>query len=408
MSQLVFTEADLQRNLKVYGWVRMLSARVFLPLIAIYLSEVAHLSLAQIGVLATVAAVVSLVGNIPSGYYADRRTRRASLMTGSGLAGLGTLIYVIWPTYPGSIAATAIDALGYSFLSGAGEALMHDALVARERVKDYVKVMGRAQSFAMVGNVVLVGLVPLTYSLDKRLPFLCGTIAYLIFIIMASTLHEPPRPQIRPGSGVVPSTRVRRLEQALRQFVNWRTIWFLAALGLLGAVHTAPVPFLNLARIELGMPASYLGLMYAAGSLLAAAGGWYLHYLNRLPLMVYVCLDVAIATIQPLTIGLTRNIPLAVAAFIIAIAFWRFRGIIYQDQLLRYYGRNHHKATLISIMGFFRDLQMLWLPVVIALVIATQGYAAGLVTFGLVVALLMPLVMGVAFYIWRRGGTAQA
>lgn len=401
MSNPQFTEADLQQNLRVYGWVRMLSARVFLPLISIYLTQVAHLSLAQLGFLAVVAAVVSLIGNIPGGYYADRRTRRAALVTGSSLAALGTLAYIIWPSYPGAILATVLDSLGYSFMSGSGEALMHDSLVVRQKAGEYVKIIGRAASFAMVGNLVLVGLVPLTYTLDKRLPFLCGTIAYLVFIMMVLALHEPPRPAASAAARAL-SSRWRRLEHSLRQFVNRQTVWLFIAIGLLSAIYVAPVPFVNLAQVEMGMPPNLIGLMYAAASLVAAVGGWYLHHLNRLSFLSYALLDVAFAAAQPLAIGLTHNLMVVIVVFVATMAFWRFRNIIYQEQLLRAFGTSHHKATLVSIMGFFRDIQQLWLPMVFAASITAHGYYVGFTLSGFATLIVMPPLFVLAMSAWRR------
>ena len=409
MRQPSFSEADLQRNLRAYGWVRMLSARVFLPLIAVYLAQVAHLDMAQLGTLGVIAAAVSLVGNIPGGYYADHHTRRMALVTGSVLAALGTVAYVILPSYPGAILATVLDSLGYSFMSGAGEALMHDSLVARSQAQQYVKIIGRAASFAMTGNLVLVGLVPLTYSLDKRLPFLCGTIAYLVFIMMVLALKEPPRPAGAAASPAVAAlSRPRRLERLLRQFVTRRTIWLFIAIGLLSSIYVAPVPFASLAQVDLGMPPNLIGLMYAAASLVAAFGGWYLHRLNRLSLLQYALIDIMFAAAQPLAIGIARNLVVTVPVFIATMAFWRFRNIIYQDHMLRVFGHSHHKATLVSIIGFFRDIQMLWLPLVYAFVIHSQGYYRGFTITALVSLVIMPPIFIFAMIGWRRFQLAQA
>lgn len=145
--------------------------------------------------------------------------------------------------------------------------------------------------------------------------------------------------------------------------------------------------------------------MYATASLAAAGGGWYLHKLNRLSLMQYAGLDILMCTVQPLLIGFTRSLPLSILSMIITMAFWRFRNIIYQDQLLRHFGSSHHKATLVSIMGFFRDVQQLWLPVWFAAIITANGYYQGLSLIGGGILAVMPPVFILGIYLWRRPKT---
>lgn len=397
----IFNDADLAANLRVYNWVRVLQPRVFIPLTAVYWTQVGHLDLRQLGSLSVIAAIVSLLGNIPSGYFADRRTRRAALIVGALLAATATIGMVLMQSYQGAILATSLDSLGYAFMSGSGQALIHDSLHARGQTGQYVRIMGRAQSFAMTGNVVLVGVIPLSYGLDPRLPFLCGTIAYLGLVAMILRLHEPPRPE-RSASTALAATPARRLVQSLRQFVNRRTVAFFIALGLISALYTAPIPFINLAQVDLGLPSNFMGLLYASGSIVAALGGWYLHYLRRLPLSGYALLDILMLLLQPLVIGVTHNLWLAIAAFAITMGFWRFRNIVYQDHILRYFDQHHDKATLISVMGFFADIQLLWLPLWFAHIMMVSGTFTGLVQVAMGSAVVMPIVLLGAIAIWQQ------
>lgn len=391
--------ADLTHNLKIYGWIRMLSARVYLPLITIYVAEVGRLTLGQIGLLTTIAAAVSLLANIPTGYYADRRTRRAALTIGSLFIIGSTLLYVVFPSFPGAIIATICDSLGYSFLSGAGEALIHDTLVSLGKERDYVRVMGRAQSFGMSGNVVLVGIVPLTYGLDKRLPFLCGAVAVIIFLLMVNSLVEPPRPA-QPAVSQA-GNHVRRLIRALHQFVNRRTLLLFVAIGFMNAAYTSYVPFAQLTFKDIGLQPNVMGIMYAAASLLAAAGGLYIHYLCRLPFLVYTLLDAIIGSGYLIVLGLTHNLWLAILGFLVNMSFWRLRSILYQDQLLRQFGHHHHKATLISTISFFAGLQQLWLPLVFSGVVAAAGYHQGLTIIGSALMITASSLFGLAIMVWK-------
>jgi MFS family permease len=329
--------------------------------------------------LVTISAATSLVANIPAGYFADRTTRRGSMTIATILLAASTLMYVLMPSFPGAILATMLEALGYAFLIGSGEALMHDTLVATGRTDQYVKIMGRAQSFGLIGNVILISLATLTYAVDKRLPFICGTLVVLCFLIVVRTLVEPP--VTRSATRTV--NAIHGLSKALRTFVHRRTVAFFMILGLMSGIYTAYTPISLLVYKDLGIDPSLFGFLYAGGNLVAAAGGLFVHHLRRLSLLQYSILDAAIGGSAMLLVGLTQSIWVAVGMFLLNMGFWRLRPIIYQDHLLRRFEGHGLKATLISTMGFFHDLNLLWLPIVFMGVTGALGYYDAFIVLGL-------------------------
>lgn len=379
----------LQHNIRVYGWIRMLMMRVYLPLTPIYLTQVGHVSIPQLGILLTIYGVTSLVANLPTGYLADRWTRKAMVVTGSVLLALGALTYAGFPSFWGAAVATALEAVGFSVISGASEALMHDTLLAQGRVHEYVKTLGRAQSFGLVGNVILVGLVPLTYALNPRLPFFIGALLSTTFVIIATTLIEPPRPAHQHTSTHNPL-------RILRTFVNRYTIVFFIALGLLSCSYRAYTSFENLVMADLGLQPYLQGIVFAAASVFGAINGRLLHHFKRLSLLRYSLFDLAIGGLGAIAIGLTQNLTVVIASFIIGMGFWRVRAIMYQDHLLGWFGHHHYKATLISTFGFF-DMIHLWIPVLFALIMNHFGYYDGFVIIGIsmILALAPMFVVGV-------------
>lgn len=62
----------LEGNILKYNLYKTFTKRVFLPLIAVYLTTIGHVTLAQLGIIASITAVVSLVVEVPTGYFADK------------------------------------------------------------------------------------------------------------------------------------------------------------------------------------------------------------------------------------------------------------------------------------------------------------------------------------------------
>lgn len=395
--------SQLTHNVRVYGWIRMFMMRVYLPLVAIYLVEVGHLSLAQLGILGSIAAITSLVLNVPTGYLADKWTRKAAIMTGATALALGSLIYALFPSFKGAIVATFAEAMGYAIISGAGEAMMHDTLLAMGRADHYVQTVGRAQAFGLTGNIVLVGLVPLTYGVNKHLPFLLGTLASVCFLCVASTLIEPPRPKHATQA----STHSHTILRVLRVFVSRRTILVFIALGLLSSMYKTYPPYVNLALKDLGLSPNLLGFLFAAASVVGAINGRLAHHFKRLTFLQYSLFDVAIGASFLLAVGITRNMVVAIVAFIINMGFWRIRSIMYQDQLLRRFGGHHHKATLISTMGFFESINF-WQGPAFAALIAWLGYYHGFIVMAGAVVVVVGSLFVVGIKLFTGSESADA
>ena len=170
-------EQKMHRNIRLFGIYKVFTKRVFIALATIYASQVAGLTIAQIGYTTAAAAITGILFETTSGFWADKHGRRNSARVGATLATLGSLCYVLFPHFWGIMAASALLAAGYSFLSGAIEALMHDSLVVLRRESDYAKLASRAQALALFINAGIVAAVPLLYPIDPRLPFIIGVLA---------------------------------------------------------------------------------------------------------------------------------------------------------------------------------------------------------------------------------------
>jgi MFS family permease len=378
--KLTLGATDLQRNLRLYGWLKVFNKRVYLPLTSIYLVTVGHVSIAQIGALVIIGAITSIAAGIPTGYFADRVARQTSLVAGAFLLAFAALVFVLFPSFAGGIVAVMSEALGFSFISGAGEALMHDTLAAMSRTGDYVRVMGRAQSFGLIGNIILVGVVPLTWGINHRLPFVCGFAAALLLAFVSLSMVEPPRTKPPNLTGGV----YRGLVRSLREFINRRSIWIFIAFGVMSAFYVAYANFVPLVMKDLGINVSLFGLLYAASSLVGALGGWYIQHLRRLPFLAYALFDVFIGTSTMIVIGLSHSLLLASIAFLLNLGFWRLRSIMYQDNLLQRFGHHGTKATLVSSLSFFDNLNEIWMPAVFVAATSAFGFYLGFALLGAV------------------------
>lgn len=334
----------------------------------------------DIGILAAFYSIVQLIAEVPTGYFADKVGRITSIRIGALLAAIATMIYVIFRSKNAIFAGTMLEALGYSFLGGAGEALIHDSLVVKNQEHEYTKVLSRAQSISLIANSILLALVPMSYAINPRYPFLLGTVAYLSLFVSALFMHDVKR-----------VTSVVKLKMPdLKKITGKRNILiFGLTFGVISALYTAPTDMYNIALREYGIHPEYLGWIYGLSSVLGSIIGPFIHYLRKIKLSSYLTIDLGILLSIYLA-AFTRSAMLLGATIIIGVAFWRYRRIIYQNYLLTLYPTSY-KATLISAMNNLEQLNSVWLPLLITYVIFYTNTSNGLGIIGLFALIITPI-----------------
>jgi MFS family permease len=76
-------EQILSNNIRCFNVYKIFAKRLYLPVITLYLVSVVHLSLQQLALLTPVFTIASLLIEIPSGYYADKISRKTMYVIGS-------------------------------------------------------------------------------------------------------------------------------------------------------------------------------------------------------------------------------------------------------------------------------------------------------------------------------------
>ncbi len=360
----------LEANLRRYAWMKTFTKRVYFPVTSIMLVHEAHLSLAQIGTIGAAAALAQGLFQLPSGYLADKIGNRKTMLLGAIISAPATLFYIFMPNFWGGLLGLLVYTIGLAFISGAGEAFMHDTLVALGRARDYAKEVGRAQSIALGGNFVLVSLVPLTYAIDYRLPFLVGFICAIFLVFSIVKMLEP---NVRKTT-----SQVSPLD-AMRKIVTWQNFSLFLFAGLTGGVVERVFDFLPLALVGVGIPDFSTGIVVAISSLLGAVLGWYIHIFDRLKPMVFYVIDLILVT-GLLGLEGVSNAFTVVICFVAFLGYVRVRYIVFQSKLLQDL-QHGYKATLVSTLGFFGVVGGVFTMMLFGNITSLFGFNRGLIYF---------------------------
>lgn len=364
----------LEANLLKYQLFVILQKRAFLPTIGVYLVSVGKLSLSEIASIASITAIVRLVMEIPTGHFADRFGRKRSTMIGSFIASFSPVAYIVSPNYFGGLAGSVLYFGGWAFVSGAHHAFIHDTMEALGRVRDYAKFRGRAQSYSLLGNILIISLVPMTYEIDRRLPFLFGFIfLFSAFLLACSYTEVAPRGSQRP---------LPRLKNVLRVVAPLDLLVIFSIYGIISSVFDNAQQFREILFSSLQIPYKYFGPILALGSLLAAVMGHAIHKLADLPPLVFHFVDIFFVTSSLILVGISNEPYLVIFGFLFISMYDRNRAIVAESHLLAMYRSSENKSTLLSVLNAFPFIHGLWVPLAMGASFHFFGISRGYIVFG--------------------------
>lgn len=257
--------------LKYYLYQASVSFGFFAPVFTLFLLY-RDLTYTEIALLSTQHAVLTVVGEIPTGYVGDRIGRRNSLVVSNVAMTLSIVGFAVARTFPAFMVLYGLWSVALVFRSGSGDAWLYETL--RERLPDerFTAVRGRAGA---VNRAVTVGAMlagGALYAVQPELPFLTSAVLHALGVPVLLSL--PKNRQFEEGDTgptvleTLPVLRDRLLSPPLRSFVAYVAVFF----GMVVVANTYVQP---IATEVVGLPVSSMGPLYATFTLVAAGASYY-------------------------------------------------------------------------------------------------------------------------------------
>jgi MFS family permease len=363
-------------NIKALFWVQFFGTISFLqPVITLFYME-RGLDSSDILIVLMFWSGAVLIGEVPTGIFADRFGAKASFITGSVLKFLSICLllfaYDPWMFFLYS----ALNGFSVTFFSGADEALIYDSLKESGENDFMDRAMGKIQSAGFISSIfaVLFGSYLAKDLQDDQfhlliLLALAFHIVEIVFVFMVknpkveSPYRENPFSQVKEGLSVI-----RKAPQLLIMFLNV-TLVFIPA----GAVYGY---FDQPLMTDAGLPVYLLGVMYACSALLGYFAsnsiGWLTGKCTRIILMHATGLF-AVAGLL-LSAMLSQSLWVVIGAFFVLRYVRAIRYPIY-SQLSNDLIPSGIRATTISLLSIV-DSALDLLVFGILSVVALNGYEA--------------------------------
>lgn len=243
-----------------------------IPIIVLFWQD-NGLNLTEIMILQSIFAILTLVLEIPTGYFADIFGRKKALfISGIGFL-IGTSVYSISSNFTSFLVAEFFFAIGMSFYSGTGSAFVFDTLVDLKEEKNYNKYWGKAKYYGLMAmafsNIVggFVGKINLRWTFYLSIPIM------FLLIPVTLSLIEPKRHKL-----VIEKNHITKLLQIVKSaFTDIKLRWLIIYAAIVMALTRTSVWLYQPYFILTGIDIAYFGILFAAFQIFTAFTSKYAH-----------------------------------------------------------------------------------------------------------------------------------
>jgi len=157
----------------------------------IFLTQHRGLTLTQASLVDVTFFVAAAFGEVPTGIVADKFGRKTSLTVGAAVMSVGILGWTFAPTLPLIMLSYLGMGIGFTFLSGAEDALFYESIQLAGRADDYTGLVGRAEA-VMLGALAIGSVASgLLASIDLTLPMLVCGLSLMVMLGVVLAFKEP-------------------------------------------------------------------------------------------------------------------------------------------------------------------------------------------------------------------------
>ena len=268
----------IQSNLwKIYLYKILEGMYFAVPIIVLYYQS-NGITLAQIMILQSFCAVLIVILEIPTGYFADIHGRKKALIIASFTAFIGISIYAFATQFIHFLFAQVFFAFTMSLTSGTVSALVYDTLKSLGEEAKYKKIWGNMLFYGVfvvaLSSILggFLGNIDLRYPLYATLPF------YALMIPVAFLVQEP-----KMEKRIFKSGYVKELLNILKLVFleNKKLRWILVYSGILFAFTLGGFwfyqPYLELT----GLNIAYFGIVFAGFQVISAFSSKYAYKIEE-------------------------------------------------------------------------------------------------------------------------------
>ncbi|MBI4053791.1 MAG: MFS transporter [Candidatus Doudnabacteria bacterium] len=300
-------------------------------------------SFQQVFVLGGLYMLMFVLFEVPSGALADLLGRRNCVVLGCFVLTLGAVATGLSNNFWQVFASFFLWAMGFSFISGADEALLYDKLADQN---EYAKVFGRARFFAIIGTALAGILGPVLYSQNFRWPYLASAIPFFLAAIAMLGFEESHQKR-----GFSLRAHVDQIKDGLQhawenRYVRWSILIMSLTFAVWYNLLNSYQPVLQELGFGVRVFSVILPIMFAAEAVGSGLAGKFYGFFGEVKVFWISVLGLG-------TVLLVTGLWYVQFALAFIFAYQFFLGVLRPAVSAYANGHieSHHRATVISAQG---------------------------------------------------------
>lgn len=268
----------LKSNINKFYLYKIFSGMFFSVPIMVLFWQNNGLSLTQVMLLQSIFAILTVILEIPSGYFADIYGRKTTLII-AGFMGLAAMTaYSQGHNFTHFLIAEIFFALHVSFISGTASAFIFDTLQNLGEEKQYKKIWGNALFYGLLALAFSNTLGGFIAKLDLRYTFYASIPFFALIIPLLFTLNEPQRHKIIVEKGYTQEL-IGILKISLIQ--NKKLRWIILYSGVIYAFNQSALWLYQPYFKVTGLDIAYFGIVFASFQIVAAFSSKFAHKIEE-------------------------------------------------------------------------------------------------------------------------------
>ncbi|PCI25446.1 hypothetical protein COB57_01865 [Candidatus Peregrinibacteria bacterium] len=377
-----------------YAFLFALSQRRnFIPVFSIYIVQVLGITIEEVGIIVGISAIMSLIFEIPSGYFSDYFGHKPTLLLSKVLVVFSMIVFIFGKGFYAILLGSILQMLGFAFQPGSFQAYLHDILEGRD--EDYLfrglytQLQGRIALWSVVLSIVLV----LSAAIHILIPFVLALFIDLFGLFCVIKMPDSNNIYTDKTIGIVASIRG-----------SWIFVFFMMIfLSLASSFSFATNNFRTLYLEDMGIPIFLLGFVMGGSRLAWFVISKLLHkYEKQLSFLVFMIFEFFFIILSYFAIVYAPNAYFLSLAFIVQVGYLRARSSVFTHFFLDMcFKKGGKKASLLSV----KQLVSTGVQSIIAFSVADAmgvSFAGGFFSLGVSLVSLLIVFQIIFFVFWRK------
>lgn len=269
---------EMNSNIRKIYIIKIFKSGMFsIPIIILFFTD-NGLTMSQILILQALFSVTEIAMEFPTGYFADNYSRKWSIIIGGILSTLGYVVYSLSYGFWGFLCAEVMLGMAFSFISGADNAMIYDALAEEKKESDYIRIQGKNDGGGMISEALTGFIGGFMALVSLRFPLYWDAVLNALMIPVALTLVELPKHRM-PDNESNLAKIWKLLKFSLNDHAELK--WLLIYSGVVSAATLNMVWFIQPYWKENGVPLELFGSFWALLQLSAAFFSWHAHRIEK-------------------------------------------------------------------------------------------------------------------------------